>query len=78
MFPFYISLFVSTVNVSLMLFVVLFCVYFQHQDLSGREKGGGRERESVCVCERERERWRKIAMKGRERARGELATVVEL
>ena len=61
MFPFYISLFVSTVNVSLMLlFVVLFCVYFQHQDLSGREKGGGRERERVCVCvcvcERERER----------------------
>ena len=56
MFLFCTSLFVPTVNVSLMLlFVVLFCVYFQHQDLSGREKGGGRESVCVCVCERERD-----------------------
>ena len=56
MFPFCISLFVPTVNVSLMLlFVVLFCVYFQHHDLSGRERKGEGERVCVCVCERERD-----------------------
>ena len=53
MFPFCTPLFVPTVNVSLILLFVVYSVYTFSIMLSGREKGGGRER--VCVCVRERE-----------------------